>query len=51
MLFRSSYKDPKSGKMLDDLKPEIEGIASLTDQDKKNIFEDVAKKVFPRYKA
>ena len=37
--------------MLDDLKPVIEGIASLTDQDKKNIFEDVPKKVFPRFKS
>jgi len=45
-----SYKDPSSGLMLDDLKPVIEGIGSLSDQDKKNIFEDVAKKVFPRFK-
>jgi len=45
-----SYKDPVSGKMLDDLKPVIEGIASLTAQDKQNIFEDVPKQVFPRYK-
>jgi 4-oxalmesaconate hydratase len=45
-----SYKDPKTGKMLDDMKPVIEGIAGLTAQDKKNIFEDVAKKVFPRFK-
>ncbi len=37
--------------MLDDLKPVIEGIASLTDEDKKNIFENVPKKVFPRFKA
>jgi hypothetical protein len=46
-----SYRDSASGKMLDDLKPVIEGISSLKDQDKKNIFEDVAKKVFPRFKA
>lgn len=45
-----SYRDPASGKMLDDLKPVIEGISSLSDQDKKNIFEDVPKKVFPRFK-
>src|SRR5207244_5639456 len=45
-----TYKDPKSGKMLDDLKPVIEGIPSVNDQDKKNVFEDVAKKVFPRFK-
>jgi len=46
-----SYRDPASGKMLDDLKPVIEGISSLSDQDKKNIFEDVPKKVFARFKA
>jgi 4-oxalmesaconate hydratase len=45
-----SYKDPQSGKMLDDLKPVIEGIGSLTDTDKRNIFEDTAKKVFSRFK-
>jgi 4-oxalmesaconate hydratase len=45
-----SYRDPASGKMLDDLKPVIEGISSLTDKDKQNIFENVPKKVFPRFK-
>jgi OH-DDVA meta-cleavage compound hydrolase len=45
-----TYKDPKSGKMLDDLKPVIEGIEEITPQDTKNVFEDVARKVFPRYK-
>jgi len=45
-----SYKDPKSGKMLDDLKPEIEGIEEITAQDRKNVFEDVARKVFTHYK-
>lgn len=45
-----SYKDPATGKMLDDLKPVIEGISSLSDSDKKNIFEETAKKVFPRFK-
>ena len=45
-----SYKDPKTGKMLDDLKPEIKGIEEITPQDRKNVFEDVARKVFPRYK-
>lgn len=45
-----SYKDPATGKMLDDLKPVIEGISSLSDADKKNIFEETAKKVFPRFK-
>jgi hypothetical protein len=45
-----SYKDPQTGKMLDDLKPVIEGIASVTTRDRQNIFEDVAKSVFPRFK-
>ena len=44
------YRDPKTGKMLDDLKPVIESIPGITEQDKKNVFEDVAKKVFPRFK-
>ena len=46
-----TYKDPKTGKMLDDLKPVIEGIEEITAQDRQNVFEDVAKKVFPRFKA
>jgi hypothetical protein len=37
--------------MLDDIRPLIEGIGWLTEQDKKNIFEDNAKKVFTRFKA
>jgi predicted TIM-barrel fold metal-dependent hydrolase len=45
-----SYKDPKTGKMLDDLKPVIESIPGITEQDKKNVFEDVAKKVYTRFK-
>jgi predicted TIM-barrel fold metal-dependent hydrolase len=45
-----SYKDPKTGKMLDDTKPVIESIEWLSDQDKKNVFEDTAKKVFSRAK-
>jgi len=46
-----TYRDPASGKMLDDLKPVIEGISSLTAEDRANIFENVPKKVFPRFKA
>ena len=45
-----TYKDPKTGKMLDDLKPVIETIPSISDADKKNVFENVARKVFPRAK-
>jgi 4-oxalmesaconate hydratase len=43
-----TYKDPATGKMLDDLKPVIEGIETIGEQDRKNVFEDVARKVFPR---
>ncbi len=46
-----SYRWPKTGKMLDDTKPLIESISWLSEQDKKNIFEDVAKKVFTRFRA
>jgi predicted TIM-barrel fold metal-dependent hydrolase len=46
-----SYKDPATGQLLDDLKPVIESITALTEQDRKHIFEDVPKKVFPRFKA
>jgi 4-oxalmesaconate hydratase len=45
-----TYKDPATGKMLDDLKPVIEAIPNISDQDRKNVFEDVARKVFPRLK-
>jgi 4-oxalmesaconate hydratase len=45
-----SYKDPKTGKFLDDLKPIIEDLPNLTEQDRKNIFEATARKVFPRFK-
>ena len=45
-----THKDPKTGKMLDDTKPVIESIEWLSAQDKKNVFEDVAKKVFSRAK-
>jgi 4-oxalmesaconate hydratase len=44
-----SFRWPRSGKMLDDTRPLIESIDWLTEQDKKNIFEDVAKKVFTRF--
>jgi 4-oxalmesaconate hydratase len=44
-----TYKDPQTGKMLDDLKPEIESISWMSDQDRKNVFENVTRKVFPRF--
>ncbi len=46
-----SYKDPATGKMLDDLKPVIEGVPGISAQDCKNVFEDVAKQVFSRFEA
>ena len=45
-----SAVDPATGKWLDDLKPVIDSIEWLTDQDKKNIYEDNQRKVFPRLK-
>lgn len=39
-------KDPKTGKWMDDTAPMIDAIASLTAKDKKNIFEDNARRVF-----
>jgi 4-oxalmesaconate hydratase len=45
-----TYRDPATGKMLDDLKPVIESISWMTDQDRKNVFEDVVRQVFPRFK-
>jgi predicted TIM-barrel fold metal-dependent hydrolase len=44
-----SSKDPETGKLLDDLKPVIEGISWLTDTDRARIFEDNARAVFPRF--
>ena len=43
--------DPVSGLQVDDTAPVINSIEWLTDQDKKNIFEDVQREVFPRLKA
>ncbi|MQF87334.1 MAG: amidohydrolase [SAR202 cluster bacterium] len=42
--------DPKTGKQTDDLAPVIDEIAWLTPEDKKNIFEDNARRVFTRGK-
>ena len=39
-------KDPNTGKWMDDTRPLIESIPSLTDEDKKMIFEDTAREVF-----
>jgi 4-oxalmesaconate hydratase len=45
-----SAQDPATGAWLDDLKPVIESIEWLTEQDKRLIFEENAKKVFTRFK-
>jgi 4-oxalmesaconate hydratase len=41
-----SAVDPKTGRWMDDLKPTIEEIEFLSDQDKKNIFEDNTHKLY-----
>ncbi len=46
-----SGKDPATGKPYDDIKPTIEGIGWLTGEQKKGIFENNARKLFPRFKA
>jgi 4-oxalmesaconate hydratase len=46
-----SGKDPDTGKAYDDLKPVIEAIATISAADKQGIFEDNARKLFPRFTA
>lgn len=41
-----SGRDPESGRDLDDLKPVIESVAFLSDEDKRKIFEGNARKLF-----
>jgi 4-oxalmesaconate hydratase len=45
-----TFFDKKKGRLLDDIKPDIDAIDWLTQQDRKNIFEDTARKVFTRFK-
>ena len=45
-----SGKDPVTGKPYDDIKPTIESIEWLTDEQKKGIFEKNAQRLFPRFK-
>ncbi|HWP28355.1 MAG TPA: amidohydrolase family protein [Chloroflexota bacterium] len=40
--------DPKTGRWFDDTKPYIESLAWLSPEDRKKIFEDNAKRVYPR---
>jgi 4-oxalmesaconate hydratase len=44
-----SVTDPDTGRSFDDLKPVIEGIASLTDEDRAAVFEGNARRVFSRW--
>jgi 4-oxalmesaconate hydratase len=46
-----SGKDPDTGNAYDDLKPVIEAIATISAADKQGIFEDNARKLFPRFTA
>jgi 4-oxalmesaconate hydratase len=46
-----SGKDPDTGKAYDDLKPVIEALPGLSAADKQGIFEDNARKLFPRFTA
>jgi len=40
--------DPETGHYFDDTKRYIDSVKSLTDSDRKKIFEDTARKVYPR---
>jgi 4-oxalmesaconate hydratase len=46
-----SYRDPRTGKMQDDIKPVIESIPGITEQQKLDVFENVARRVFTRLQA
>lgn len=43
-----SAANPATGKSFDDIKPLIDSIESLTDQDRRNIFEENARRLFSR---
>ena len=42
--------DPLTGRYFDDIKPTIDEIDWLTDEDRKKLFEDNVKRVYPRLK-
>ena len=46
-----SGKDPDTGKAYDDLKPVIEALPGLSAAERQGIFEDNARKLFPRFTA
>jgi 4-oxalmesaconate hydratase len=43
-----SAANPETGKSFDDIKPLLDGIEFLTDADRENIFEENARRLFPR---
>ncbi len=43
-----SAANPETGKSFDDIKPLIDSMDCLSDQDRRNIFEDNARRLFPR---
>ena len=43
-----SAPNPETGKPFDDIKPLIDAIPTLTDEDRRNIFEDNARRLFSR---
>jgi 4-oxalmesaconate hydratase len=45
-----SGRDPKTGRDYDDLKPVIEEIAFLSDDDKRNIFECNCTRLYSRFR-
>ena len=42
--------NPETGRTFDDIKPVIESIDFLTEEDRRNIFEENARRLFPRLK-
>ncbi len=44
-----SAKDPETGRDLDDLKPVIEGLAMLSDEDRRNVFECNCRRLYTRF--
>jgi 4-oxalmesaconate hydratase len=45
-----SAPNPETSKPFDDIKPLIDAIQTLTDEDRRNIFEDNARRLFSRLK-
>lgn len=45
-----SAKNPDTGRSFDDIKPVLEAMEFLSDEDRRLVFEENARQVFPRYK-